>query len=165
MIVKSPKLFFSIAGLLSLAPLLMIGWWSLLGQADPTSQKGHLIQNVIHAQFSQDKEPLWILGQLSKSSCSDECKGRMFLLERIRLAMGKNQRRVNVALITPKKESVEQYDNLVIKNFKEIEQELPNDKLIVIDPQQRVVMSYSKDVDPRNITSDLKKLLKFSRIG
>ncbi|MAJ81941.1 MAG: hypothetical protein CMF41_03395 [Legionellales bacterium] len=165
MIVKSPKLFFSIAGLLSLAPLIMIGWWSLLGHPDPTSQKGNLIQNAVFVETSKSSEPVWLLGQLSNTMCNDECKGRMFLLERIRLAMGKNQRRVSVALITPKQESIDQYDNLVIKNFSSIRNEVQNDALVVVDPQGRVVMSYSKDVDPRNITSDLKKLLKFSRIG
>ena len=108
---------------------------------------------------------MWLLGQLSDATCNDVCKGRMFLLERIRLAMGKNQRRVSVALITPKQEVIDQYDTPVIAPLNCSAMVVQNDALVVVDPQGRVVMSYSKDVDPRNITSDfLKKLLKVFKV-
>ncbi|MAH61356.1 MAG: hypothetical protein CMF42_03600 [Legionellales bacterium] len=162
---KSPKLFFSIAGLLSLAPFLMVGWWYLLGQPNPTLQKGRLVQETVLFNIPQSDPPKWIIGQVVKNQCQDDCMGKMYLLDRIRLVMGKNQNRVDVALLSESPIGIENYTNITDPNLKNISNVIGDDDLVIIDPQHKLVMSYSKDVDPRNITADLKKLLKFSRLG
>ena len=41
----------------------------------------------------------------------------------------------------------------------------PVDHMYLIDPLGNLMMRWPKDPDPKKISSDLKKLLKYSRIG
>ena len=56
---------------------------------------------------------------------------------------------------------------LLLRKFEIGNGDLPIEaqRLYIIDPLGNLMMSYPPDINPRGIMKDLKKLLKFSRIG
>lgn len=151
--------------MLTLAPFLFVGWWMVFGKPNPTSQKGHLINPYITAQLDQSEHPQWTLAYFADDHCDLECLGKIYLLDRIRLSMGKNQDRVRVLLLTSTQFTVDKVKSMVVSDFKQLKEAINDDEIVIIDPKNQMVMSYNQNVDPRNISADLKKLLKFSRIG
>lgn len=161
------KKFFIICLVLSIAPVLFAGFWQFYGQANPTLQKGNLLEKTVYIQTTKfkDEEPKWYLTRVANFNCDTNCQGQMYLLERLRLATGKNQNRVKTAMVALK--PIHSQDTVVVSKEKmnQIRRNILQDDIMIIDPRGQVVMSYKGDVDPRKISQDLKKLLKFSRLG
>ena len=161
------KKFLIICLVLSVAPVLFAGFWQFYGHANPTLQKGNLLENSVYIQTSKfnDEVPKWYLTRVANFSCDATCQGQMYLLERLKLATGKNQQRLKTAMIALK--PIHTKDTVVVSKEKmiQIRTYIKNDDILIIDPRGQIVMSYKRDVDPRKISADLKKLLKFSRLG
>ena len=119
--------------------------------------------------------------------CGDECEEALYKMRQIRLAMGEHAPRVQRLLVTsaggPVLLSDEQLSNYrgqlvlemdgneggaqFLEYFKLAEKESleSTKRLYLIDPLGNLMMMYSPEVDPRGIISDLKHLLRYSRIG
>lgn len=161
------KNFFILCIVLSLAPIIYIGAWTFFGKAKPTLQAGNLLpQRVSIAVPHNPKEaPKWTLARLTNFNCDATCQGQLYLLDRLKLATGKDQFRINTGLVALK--PVDGQDTVVVSQPKMsmIRSMIRQDQLLIVDPMGAIVMSYPGDVDPRSVSKDLKKLLKFSRIG
>lgn len=161
------KKFLIVCLVLSVAPVLFAGFWQFYGHANPTLQKGNLLEKTVYIQTSKfnDEVPKWYLTRVTNFNCDATCQGQMYLLERLKLATGKNQQRVKTAMIALK--PIHTKDTVVVSKEKmiQIRTYIKNDDILIIDPRGQIVMSYQGDADPRKISADLKKLLKFSRLG
>lgn len=159
--------FLIICLVLSVAPVIFTGVWQYAGHAKPTLQQGRLVQSslVIKMPSAHNAPPKWFLGRVANLSCDATCQGQMYLLERLRLATGKDQLRVKTGLIAMR--PIHSRETIVLSQDKmrQVRSQLKQDELLILDPRGQVVMSYPGNVDPRKISKDLKKLLKFSRLG
>lgn len=161
------KKFFIICLVLSVTPVLFAGFWQFYGHANPTLQKGNLLSKTVYIKTNKfsDEDPKWYLARVANFNCDASCQGQMYLLERLRLATGKNQKRVKTAMVAL--QPIHSQDTVVVTKEKmnQIRRYVHQDSILIVDPRGQVVMSYKGDVDPRKISQDLKKLLKFSRLG
>ncbi|MFQ5661272.1 MAG: SCO family protein [Gammaproteobacteria bacterium] len=127
----------------------------------------------------------WSLMYLHKGGdCSRECAQNLYRMRQLWLATGKFAHRVqrvmiifgpNTAVLSARQ--LKQYrgqllllgdiqDNL-LDTFKlsDDDQPLNAGRLYLVDPLGNLMMSYPPATDPRGIIKDLKRLLRYSRIG
>jgi cytochrome oxidase Cu insertion factor (SCO1/SenC/PrrC family) len=125
----------------------------------------------------------WTLAYINVATlCSDICRIRLYDMRQIRLALGKDMGRVQNILLqtkTPDEELVtwllEQHPamvkavsdattlNFFQKVFKTTDTHEP--WIYLIDPLGNLVMRYDAGMNSKGILEDLKRLLKYSKIG
>lgn len=125
----------------------------------------------------------WLLVAVGPASCDEACAKRLFTIRQIRAGQGEDRARiVPVWLIT----SDGPVDDRLAAAYNEpyagvrflridaaaARQWLPaqdgasaEETLYLVDPLGNLMMRYPADPDPKKVSSDLRKLLKFSRIG
>jgi cytochrome oxidase Cu insertion factor (SCO1/SenC/PrrC family) len=189
------RLYLLILISLFIAPMLLawilIGRW----QPSASVQHGELlnpVQPVPHFQaklFSGKELDInflkkhWTLAYINVATlCSDICRIRLYDMRQIRLALGKDMGRVQNILLqtkTPDEELVtwllEQHPamvkavsdattlNFFQKVFKTTDTHEP--WIYLIDPLGNLVMRYDAGMNSKGILEDLKRLLKYSKIG
>jgi cytochrome oxidase Cu insertion factor (SCO1/SenC/PrrC family) len=103
----------------------------------------------------------------------------MFTLHQLRIALGKDRNRVNLALIVDQQCQIkdihdfskyvltEQQYTLLQSNLSQAGDKnfVANDKIYLIDPLGNLFMYYTNTTNPMNILKDLKKVLEVSQIG
>jgi len=127
----------------------------------------------------------WMLLSFVRQPCAAECQARIDLMQRLRLAQGKEMRRVELVLIDVQGTRVERADLSarfpVVRVFgierdalqvlaRVLEDSDKGDpagaqRLYLIDPIGNLVIRYAPDADPRGINKDLARLLRLSQIG
>lgn len=122
----------------------------------------------------------WTLLYVGRGRCLEQCRHNLFKIERVRLAQGKNMRRVQSLYLAPREmESRIVADTLVqyrgLKGYRISPGELGvmapgfdlegRERIYVVDPLGNLMMFYSADADPTGIKKDLERLLKVSQIG
>jgi len=114
---------------------------------------GTLFEPAIPVELKTD--PLtahWYLIYIKPNACQATCQQSIAVLQGIHSMLGEKSVRVRKKLIAE--------DQLSIS--------LPNKHLAIIDPHHNLVLLYSESTllsSPRDIFSDLKKLLRVSQIG
>ncbi len=130
--------------------------------------KGDLISNKKHK---------WTILYWTKS-CDKQCKQVVEKILKVRMVLGKDMARTKAWLATSNKITQPMLRALQdVQNFNTAALLMPNspeakdllmtgDKhILLIDPSGNVMMRYPADVAPKAIHSDLKRLLKLSRMG
>lgn len=128
----------------------------------------------------------WTVLYVGGEQCGEQCRRGLYNIERVRLAQGKNMRRVQSFYLAPKTmESREIAETLVeytdVRGYRISRRELgsmapdfdwnesgdpgPRERTYIIDPLGNLMMYYSRDVDPSGMKSDLERLLKVSQVG
>jgi len=128
----------------------------------------------------------WNLLYISGGKCDQRCDQRLALMKQLSLAAGKDSYRLQrVLMITGLEnkhvyeEQLKQYRGVLVVIINDADMEhmadlfrhgdevrpLDADRLYLIDPLGNLLMSYAPEVDPNGIIKDLKRLLKYSRIG
>lgn len=117
--------------------------------------------------------------------CDQACMNNLYRMRQIHIAMDKHSLRVQRVLLMTQAEAqslmpqLNEYagqrvivepgldKELFLRKFEIANGDLPIEaqRLYIIDPLGNLMMSYPPDINPRGIMKDLKKLLKFSRIG
>ena len=121
----------------------------------------------------------WTLMMAIPSQCDDACQKELYVLQQIKKATGKHQRRIqNIALSrTPAKHP--KLITLINKRFQDttllfttpkalhaLAGEHPaNAKIYIIDPQGNMMMRYALSTKPKAILKDLQRLLKVSKMA
>jgi len=113
-----------------------------------------------------------------QESCGAKCKNVVEKLLKVRMVLGKDMARTMAWLATSNKIDVPMLKALEnIQNFNTKALLMPTSKdaqkllatgdkhLLLIDPSGNVMMRYKEDASPKSIHSDLKRLLKLSRMG
>ena len=116
--------------------------------------------------ISQDK---WLLLLVVESSCHDECLKTLDKMKRIRMALGKDMYRINQALVSTQTLPAEKIKRLgEVKGLDTQVVKLGEPMtagIYIQDPLGNIMLTYSPEVKPNDVYSDLTRLLKVSKIG
>jgi cytochrome oxidase Cu insertion factor (SCO1/SenC/PrrC family) len=128
----------------------------------------------------------WSLLYLNSDECGKDCGDNLYKMRQLRLASGEYASRIQRVLVVTgivamplseemlhhfpgqlllRAEDHEQMSSLEV--FARIKDEDPvrENRLYLVDPLGNLMMSYPRDTDPTGIIKDLKRLLRYSRIG
>lgn len=124
---------------------------------------------------------LWSLIYLGESACSDTCVERLAMSRQVRLALDKNRRRVRRVYLAPDAAALTSAQAALSPQHKDLVfyfdagapdaraadffQPADPEALYLVDPNGNWLMVYRGDVQPKGLYKDLKRLLRFSRIG
>jgi len=135
---------------------------------------------------SHDLHGKWSLLHITQSECLLDCKDILQRMSALRVALGKDTGRLQLLLGTIESGSVDKlreflanYSEKRILLLPDIKPASRDDvgtgstttpryesgKLYLIDPLGNLMMSYPANSDPDGILRDLKRLLRYSRIG
>lgn len=136
-------------------------------------------------QLSELKQK-WTLLYVGGRQCGDTCGQNLYKINQVRLAQGKNIKRVSSVFIAPESMSAPEVDEIARKYpnilillagpdvFMTLWKQLGGadgqvlhgpEQVYIVDPLGNLMMSYQTGIDPDGIRKDLKKLLKLSQIG
>ncbi len=128
----------------------------------------------------------WTLAYLSTSGCPDICQQQIYAMRQLKLMVGKEGGRVQRLFV---------YGGLLPEEVTSVHKSFPAmkmgtadaqalgdlaqafqhpgastghdtpDRIYLLNPLAEIMLSYSLDTNPRTIYKDLKKLLKYSKLG
>jgi hypothetical protein len=113
----------------------------------------------------------WLLVTFDAAACGAECEKKLYYMRQVRTAQGKEQARVERVWIvtdsgTPRRELLAAIEGTRIAAVKP--EGFPGDPVehvYVVDPLGNLMMRFPPDPDPSRMLKDLKRLLRYSRIG
>ena len=123
----------------------------------------------------------WSLVYLLDGDCRSTCEENMYTMRQLRLALGDDASRVqrvlyvmnaNNDVLSPAQ--LQEYggqlllsgDQTLLQNFLMSEENpTSQNRLYLVDPRGFLFMGYPADTEPKGIIKDLKRLLRYSRIG
>jgi len=135
------------------------------------------------AEYLQGK---WTLVYLGGADCDDACKSSLYKMRQVRTAQNEHMKRVQRLFVYeggPLPEAVTAYlaseqpqldkVQLAPAQFAKLAKLFVIDdtpvrdagRVYIVDPFGNLMMYYQPDADPGGLLKDLKKLLKYSRIG
>ena len=153
----------------------------------------NLTQSGEQINFANMKRKWWLVYVNDEENCLDSCSDAIHLMKQLHIALGKNAERLSRLLI--QKESSQVKDTLqdgltvvytgfteagiqaIAKPNPELNQQLKKNKFYLIDPRGFVILEYDlnaretagekygKEQYFKGVLKDIKKLMKFSRIG
>lgn len=165
-----------------------------LAELDTELSNINLAANSDAADSSQDNsdgllQHRWTLAYLAPTDCSQACRDALYKIRQIRLALGKNIDRartlallpqmpdeplqawlrdehtaMNVAVAPSVADALRRpFDN----NTASTQPSASSDphSIYLLDPLGNLLMRYDSDVEPKGIITDLKRLLKYSKLG
>lgn len=142
----------------------------------PTNQ-GVLLRPPVSVPALLKTPANWQLLLWNKGACETACKAALDRLARVRLALGRRARRVDVSLVTSAPASLT--DAMLLKTLKDADirvlglddkalaglpQNVPS-AFFIADPEGYLVLSYAKDAPPGALYHDLKHLLETNPDG
>ncbi len=125
----------------------------------------------------------WTMVYIGKVQCGELCQDRLYYTRQIRTAMGREIHRVQRLYLLPEwpdesalEERLQGHADMTVavpedtgwlEQFRHEGQAHPAGahRIYIVDPLGNVVMSFSPEVDPRDLRDDLSHLLRVSRIG
>jgi cytochrome oxidase Cu insertion factor (SCO1/SenC/PrrC family) len=119
----------------------------------------------------------WLLVVIDSGSCAPDCEKKLWMIRQVRQAQGEELRRVErVWLIddsqTPDARLGHDYAGtwmVDVRNQPFLEAFQPQgarrDHIYLVDPLGQVMMRFPRNPDPKSMIGDLRRLLKYSRIG
>lgn len=128
-------------------------------------------------------EKVWTFVHLVDGECDELCSRTLYNTRQIRVAQGKNMKRVKrVAVLAASEQSesnTRMWESHPDMTFvvagkgglgEQIRQQtgkdnFPPNSFFLVDPLGNVMMQFSPDLPPKKVSKDLKKLLKLSHIG
>lgn len=123
-----------------------------------------------------NKDNKWIIVYWQRD-CQAHCLAVLDQLSRVRLALGKEMSRTRAWVVTETKlpptvkETVADINTLAMSPLlvdtskAEMQRVDSGYPILLVDPNGNVIMRYAEDAVPKAIHSDLKHLLKISKIG
>ena len=180
---KNPKLVLLLLMIILLGPF---GFAVMLIQKGNTHQfrlsnHGDLITppKDIHSIATMQNQKLdgkWWLVYVPSDKCELACEDVLYDMRQIKTALGKNSERLGKLIIT--QGNCNKYCDPQLKQNKSklVKVKLSTqehsalfnstaDGLYIIDPRGYLMMHYEIDTPPKDILTDLKRLLKISKIG
>lgn len=149
-----------------------------------STNKGELINPIIDTSaLLQDADPKWRLVYAIPSHCDTRCENAIFSIHQVWQALGKESDRAEAVVLVSgnsDKKAVAQLGNQPYLNAVSVaENDLKNvfgtthtDAIFVVDTLNNAMLKYplmatqeEAIMHSRDILSDLKKMLKLSRIG
>ena len=129
------------------------------------------------------QEPKWKLIYVLPEICAVDCENALYSIAQVRSALGKESDRAEVVVIIHEKSNLAQLTLLKektnirllttdLKSLQQVFKENPTDGIFIADTLDNVILRYPLHIDKeqailhsRDILSDMRKVLKLSRIG
>lgn len=163
------KPFFSIFIVMAAVPLLLafiilkMGWYT-----PGATNKGDFVEFETSLNLEHEK-PTWAIVYQPKSTCDKLCSEQLYGLHQTYIALGKLQKRVS-AYVLADDIPMEEYQKLQTKSINDTN--LSANHIYLVDPLGKVIMQYpgseSRDETiqtSKDLLADIKKLLKYARVG
>ena len=156
-----------------LAPILLAYWLFFSGYGvNNTVNKGTLLASpgILVSSPKSALPSKWIIANLAST---DSIPKNLTTISKRWVALGKEQHRVVLATLHPNnqppKDSPWPSTPVTSASWQELSQQKTTDNLpcyyFLIDPSHHAILCYSETVSPKDIDTDLRKLLKYSRSG
>ncbi|PMH44537.1 hypothetical protein BCU68_03280 [Vibrio sp. 10N.286.49.B3] len=143
------------------------------------TNKGQLIEPTVSyhslGMSNPREEQSWQVAYVLPSSCQQFCQQQIHLLAQSITALGQYQQRVDLVLFTREENSLypalSSYAPPVFIDSPLFSQQVKPFESVIIDPLGQLVMRYpkvSEDIlvkQSKGLLSDLRKLIKLSRVG
>ncbi len=141
---------------------------------------------ILSVNNLQELKGKWLFIIANSAECDEACAKRLYIIRQLRNSQGKEANRiVPVWLITDDKQvnpviTRAYNDYLAAVKFVRIDKQSLNslenwlyvssnhdykNNIYIVDPNQHLMMYYSKEHEPKGMIKDITKLLKWSRIG
>jgi hypothetical protein len=154
-------------------------------QPEGRTNHGELLEPIVAIRDSLPESPLlqhteehWVLLYANERACDERCRESLHALRQTRLMIGREMDRVQRVFLhgaePPDTVFLDaEHKGLAVIRDEQLSgllrdkrpQQLAPGGLYLIDPLSNVVLYFSPDVDPQDVVSDVKRLLKLSRIG
>ncbi len=144
----------------------------------PTELPDLMLQTIDNKSYSiKSNSGKWTLLMLADSSCDDLCKKNIYLMRQVKTSLGKdshNTERLLIMTNTPIPEVLTDFlhdypDMPVITGSQNAVATLNNfflsvagdtvNKVFIIDPRGQLMMHYQPELQPKDLLSDLKRLI------
>ena len=128
----------------------------------------------------------WTLLYIGDADCEAVCNKNLYNMRQIRTAQNENMRRIQLLYLVQDEAIPESLMELLAKDYKDTAVTLlaadqaaqiapyflidgvamqTGERVYIIDPLGNLMMYYPPDADPSGMLRDLRKLLKYSKIG
>lgn len=113
----------------------------------------------------------WKLVLHVRGPCAAECLARIDEMRRIHVALYKNMSRLSRVVLTDQSNDPallalrEAQPDLILQAAQADELADIADSLLLVDPLDQLVMTYSADASPQGVRADLERLLKYAWTG
>ena len=115
----------------------------------------------------------WLMMYVAPTVCKADCDRNLYNMRQVELALGKEMDRVTriVVDISPpmgvhlKTLLREVYKNMPVYFATPYPKDLREGYLYVVDPIGNIILEYSPESKPKDLLSDMERLLKASKIG
>ncbi|EDP57209.1 hypothetical protein [Vibrio sp. AND4] len=124
-----------------------------LGQVSPLTERG------------------WQLAYVLPAECMEQCQQQIHLLQQSHIALGKYQERVVPVIWTSNEVNDLDQSLKVMQMNGLLSAKVKAGQMLIVDPLGQLVMSYTPNVQEdlvqlnKDVLTDLRKLLKLSRVG
>ena len=165
------KLFFTVFIGMAIVPLALAYTGLNLGWYTPgATAKGQFVEQEIQLSMEADsKAGIWRIVAQPESNCSIHCEELLYGLNQTYIALGKLQKRVEARVLNDQLD-LARYPKLISSSS--TDNQLTSQFLYLVDPFGKVILQYPVNTDRQQtistskaVLSDIKKLLKYSRVG
>ena len=185
---RTARLQLLLIALVFLGPLMLAAWLYFSGSAlqpEGRTNHGELLQPLVNIRDVVPASPIhehndghWLLIYLNDEVCDPRCELALYTIRQSRLMLGKEMDRLvrvflhgesppdTVYLADEHAGLVTLSDgdfNTLLKNKRPSESSTGG--YYLVDPLGNLVMYFPPDIEPSDMVEDIKRLLKFSRIG
>ncbi|UAA38871.1 hypothetical protein KIH87_00390 [Paraneptunicella aestuarii] len=148
------------------------------------TNKGTLMQPALDfSLLYPERDKKWYISFITDKPCDSQCELALYSLNQVWVALGKEQDRVNTAVIVSDNEQAEVVKqsefahHLTISQvdkatMEQVFQKEPINGLFIVDALGNIILRYPLNEEKqqavlksRDILADMRKLLKLSRIG
>ncbi len=125
-------------------------------------------EDVVFTDINHNLQGLWTLAYVTKQ-CDSICVKVLHDIRTVRILMNEDMLRIQCLLLMTNKAKAPQADVLIGYSSESLSRQFnqfPKNSLFLIDPLGNVMLRYdSKQLEVKRVIKDLKRLLKYSRIG
>jgi len=156
------------------------GWFN-----QAATNKGMLLTPPVDMSVLQtsEQQPKWKLLYVLPDICALECENALYSIAQVRSALGKESDRAEVVVVIHEKSNFVQLGllqekpnirllNTNLKSLQQVFKDQSTDGIFIADTLDNVILRYPLHIDKeqailhsRDILSDMRKVLKLSRIG
>ena len=168
-------------------PLVVATWMYYSGAFLPEGRINHgeLLEPVINivadnptSEIATLGDGYWLLLYANEQTCDQTCRDALYTMRQSRKMLGKEMDRLKRVFLHGESSPdtvflADEHAGLIILRDEKLSAQLNNKTpaalsaggYFLMDPLGNLVMYFAPDVNPSDMVTDIKRLLKFSRIG
>ncbi len=185
---RTARLQLLLIALVFLGPLLLATWLYFGGRAfqpEGRTNHGELLQPLVNIRDALPESPIhehsngqWLLIYPNDGVCDAACEFSLYTVRQSRLMLGKEMDRLGRVFLHGESlpDTVylaDEHEGLITLSDSRFSELLKNKRppalsaggYYLVDPLGNLVMYFPPDIEPSDMVEDIKRLLKFSRIG